>query len=271
MEVKTLQLSNGISLEYAEQGDPRGLPVICLHGYSDSWKSFMLSVPHLPSTLHVLALSLRGHGRSDRPPEGYTPENLSADVSLFMETLGLSPAVLIGHSMGATVAQRFALDFPVMTRGLVLIGAIAAFPPNKTIAELEAAVNDLTDPVPRAFAEEFQRSTIMRDVDERFIQTAVEESLLLPARVWKAVLAPLVRVDYRKELGALQQPVLLVRGEEDTFATAWDEEQLLQSFRNAQQSLYKGTGHAVHWEEPGRFALDAASFISKLVYTTPAD
>lgn len=265
MEVKTLQLANGITLEYAEQGAPVGTPVICLHGYSDSWKSFSLLAPHLPSPLHVLAPSLRGHGRSARPPEGYAPADLAADISLFMDALNLPPAVFIGHSMGATIALRFALDFPAKTAALVLIGAIASFPPNETMVELEAFVATLDDPVPAAFAEEFQRSTLVREVDAQFVKTVIAESLLLPAKVLKAVIVPLMQVDYRGELHDLHKPILLVRGGEDTFSTAWDGEQLLASIAGAQLVVYDGTGHAVHWEEPQRLARDVEAFIGKTV------
>ncbi|MBD0367827.1 MAG: alpha/beta hydrolase [Flavisolibacter sp.] len=269
MDVKTLQLSNGITLEYAEQGGPSGTVLICLHGYADSWRSFEPLFNYLPPTIHVFAVSQRGHGRSDRPLEGYTPSDFAADIALFIDGLNLGAAIIVGHSMGATIAQRFALDFPQKTKALILIGAIASFPINKTMAELEVAVAALNDPVDSSFAEEFQKSTLVRPVHPLFFQTVMHENLLLPARVWKAILAPLMSVDYTKELHTLNKQVLLVRGSEDSFATTWDQDRLLESITGAQLVVYDGTGHAVHWEEPQRFAREVEDFVYKVVQGGP--
>jgi non-heme chloroperoxidase len=92
----------------------------------------------------------------------------------------------------------------------------------------------------------------------------VRESLLLPARVWKAVLGPLILVDYTAELHLLKIPVLLVCGGEDSCATAWDQDRLQQSIGWALLVVYEGTGHAVHWEEPQRVAGDGEAFIGNI-------
>jgi pimeloyl-ACP methyl ester carboxylesterase len=74
MDIKTIQLSSQVTLEYVEQGMASGTVLICLHGYTDSWKSFALVLPLLSENMHAFALSQRGHGNSDRPSEGYDPQ-----------------------------------------------------------------------------------------------------------------------------------------------------------------------------------------------------
>ena len=76
---KRLKLSTGVELAYVEQGDPAGVPVIFLHGITDSWHSFEPVLPHLPETIHAFALSQRGHGEADRPEAGYQPQNFAAE------------------------------------------------------------------------------------------------------------------------------------------------------------------------------------------------
>src|SRR5687768_17157019 len=135
--LKSIQLSTGIQIEYAEQGSSAGTPVIFLHGYTDSWRSFEQVLRLLPESVHAYALSQRGHGNSDRPVNSYKPENFVADIAAFMKQLKVESAVIVGHSMGATVAQRFALDHPQMTRALVLIGSFASFKNNAGVEELK--------------------------------------------------------------------------------------------------------------------------------------
>ena len=264
MNTKRAQLSNGITLEYAEQGTNSGTPLICLHGYTDSLHSYSLVFPHLPPTIQALAISLRGHGRSDRPPTGYTPADMAGDLALFMEALGIERGVILGHSLGATVAQRFALDFTQKTKGLILVASFAAYPPNATIKEMRAPVAALTDPVDPAFVEAFQNSTIARPIDTQFLQTAVSESLLLPARVWKAVFDGMCEEDYTNELPRLHLPAWLIWGSEDTIVTRDDQHRLLESLTGAQLISYEDIGHAVHWEVPQRFARDVVEIVAKM-------
>jgi non-heme chloroperoxidase len=261
MNLKKQALSNGIALEYAEQGDPAGPVLICLHGYTDSCRSFELAFPYLPSHLYAVAVTLRGHGRSDRPPDGYRISDLAHDIALFMEAKGIGSAVILGHSLGSSVAQRFALDYPQKTKAVILVASFASYPANAAVAEMKEPVEALHDPVDPQFVEDFQRSTVARPVDPRFMQTAISESLQVLARVWQAVFAGMEREDYTSELRSLHQPVWLIWGTLDTIATSWDQQQLQSSIAGAQLLVYEGTGHAIQWEEPERFAHDVAGIV----------
>lgn len=55
--IKSIQLPHRLKLEYVEQGDRNGVPVILLHGITDSWRSFELVLPHLPKSVRAFALS----------------------------------------------------------------------------------------------------------------------------------------------------------------------------------------------------------------------
>ena len=68
-DVKSVKLSNGVTLPYVEQGDPSGVPVVLLHGITDSWRSFAPVLPSLPASIHAFALTQRGHGDADRPAD----------------------------------------------------------------------------------------------------------------------------------------------------------------------------------------------------------
>jgi non-heme chloroperoxidase len=120
--VTSVALPTGVTLPFVEQGDPAGVPVVLLHGGTDSWRSFEPVLPYLPSSIRAFALTQRGHGDASRPASGYHPRDFSADVAAFLDSQGLESAVIAGHSMGSTVALRFALDYPERTRGLVPMG-----------------------------------------------------------------------------------------------------------------------------------------------------
>ena len=121
--VKTVELPHALNINFAEQGDSSPVPLLLLHGYADSWRSFELVLPYLPESIHTFALTQRGHGESSRPVTGYSVEVLASDVSDFMDKLNLEKAVVAGGSSGGITARRFAIDHPDRTSGLVLLGS----------------------------------------------------------------------------------------------------------------------------------------------------
>jgi pimeloyl-ACP methyl ester carboxylesterase len=265
MRMRELALPSGVRLPFVEQGDRSVAPVLLLHGYTDSSRSFEGVLAHLPGSVHALALTLRGHGDADRPLEGYRPCDFAADLAAFMETLGLGPAMVVGHSMGGYVAQRFALDYPERTLGLVLIGSSTTVRGNPRVVDLWAtAVSKLVDPIDPDFVADFQRSTLARPVAQRFLDAVVEESLKVPARVWKAALQGLFIADHSGELRGIRAPTLIVWGDRDEFFRRHDQDALAAAIAGAELLVYQGAGHAPHWEEPERFAIDLAAFVRQV-------
>jgi non-heme chloroperoxidase len=261
----SVELPHGVRLPYVEQGDPHGVPVLLLHGITDSWRSFERVLPHLPNSIRVFALSQRGHGDADRPAAGYRPQDFAADLAAFMDALKLGPAVITGHSMGASIAQRFAIDYPGRTLGLGLIGALTTWRGHPDFVELwTSIVSTLTDPIDPDFVREFQESTLARPVPPAFLETVVRESLKLPARVWKAVLLEgLLEADFSGELAKIQAPTLIFWGDQDAL-TRRGQEALTAAIAGSRLVVYPGAGHGLHWEEPERFAADLTAFAKDL-------
>jgi len=255
-----VKLSTGIRMHYAEQGEARGEPIILLHGYSDSWFSFSRVLTPLAREARVYALDLRGHGKTDQPAAGYHMRDLAADVVAFMDAKHIARASVIGHSMGGFVAQQVAAMAPKRVSRLILVGTVRKPADLVEFGELEKAVMLLSDPVPDAFAREFQLSTVYTPVGGEFIDRAVEESLRLPARVWKELATGMRATDAAVSLGRSGIPTLVVRGEKDAYVTAAEADALSKMVAAKRQKTYANTGHAVHWERPAEFASDVVAF-----------
>jgi pimeloyl-ACP methyl ester carboxylesterase len=263
--IHSVTLPNQVTLPYVEQGDPAGIPVLLLHGITDSWRSFEGVLPHLPTSLHAFALSQRGHGDASRPMTGYYPQDFAADLAAFMDALKLGPAVVVGHSMGSFIAQRFALDYPDRTLGLVLMGSCTTVRGNREAMELwDTVVSRLTDPIDPSFVLEFQRSTLAQPVPQPWLDTVVQESLKVPARVWRAAFAALLDTDFSGELSTIKAPTLIIWGDQDAFFHRHEQEALAAAIAGAQLVVYPGAGHGFHWEEPARCAADLVAFITQL-------
>jgi non-heme chloroperoxidase len=267
--IKSVELPTGVMLPYVEQGAASGVPVLLLHGVTDSWRSFERVLPHLPGSIRAVALTQRGHGDADRPTAGYRFQDFAADLAALMDALGIEAAVIVGHSMGSYVAQRFAMDHPERTLGLVLVGSATTWRGNPAVLDLwNSAVSKLTDPVDPVFVREFQRSTLAQPVPQAFFEAVVQESLKVPARVWRAAFEAIVNDDHSGELGKIEAPTLIVWGDrDDEFCPGGDQEALRAAIAGSRLVVYSGAGHALHWEEPERFAADLAAFVQGLVRT----
>jgi pimeloyl-ACP methyl ester carboxylesterase len=258
---RPVRLPSGIRLDCAEQGDPRGLPVLFLHGYTDSWRSFATVLDHLPGGLRAIAVSLRGHGDSDRPAAGYHAHDFARDLAALTDVLNVARAVVVGHSMGTQVALRVAVDHPARVLGLVLIGGYVSMRANPVVQELWASqVSRLVDPIDPAFVRDFQASTVAQAVPQRVIDGAVAESLKVPARIWRAACVGMLHDDPSAELHRIDAPTLLLWGDQDGICRRADQDALAAGIRSSRLITYRGGGHAPHWEEPARVARDIAAF-----------
>lgn len=258
------QLPGGIVLPHAEQGDPAGPAVLLLHGFTDSWRSFLPLMASLPPGWRVVAVTLRGHGDASRPAAGYGPAELAGDVAALAAALGLGPALVVGHCMGAQVAQRLAIDHPRCVRGLVLLGAYATLRGNAAVAALQAEVAQLLDPVDPGFVRGFQEGTLARPVPPGFLDGVVAESLKLPAATWRAVLSAIAAEPAPPGLSRLAVPTLLCWGDRDALLGPAERAALAEAIPDAQVLLQPGAGHSPHWEDPAAVAAAIAGFAAEL-------
>lgn len=264
--IKTIELPDGPRLRYVEQGDPMGVPVVLLHGYSDSWRSFERVLPLLPSSVRAIAVTQRGHGDSGRPESGYRPQDFAGDLAAVLDHLGIEAAIIAGHSMGATVAQRFAVDYPERCAGLLLVSAFTSWRDNAAlVAFWHESIAPLRDPIHPAFVREFQESTLATSVPPAFLDRIVRESLKVPARVWKESYEAFLQDDTADRLAEIAAPALIVWGERDSFCPQSDQEALAGRIPDARLVIYPGAGHGLHWEMPMQFVIELLNFAAEQV------
>lgn len=258
----TVELSDQVSLPYFEQGGPAGPPLVLLHGVGDSWRSFERVLSHLPESVHAFALTLRGHGDAGRPESGYRSRDFAADLVGFLDALGLGAAVIAGGSSGGLTAMRFAIDHPDRTLGLVLLGSPLTLKDNPGARQMwDSTFSKLTDPIDPDFVRRFVEGTVAGPVPDLFLAAMVQESLKVPAYVWKATAEGLLEDDFSGELGRIQAPALVVWGDGDTILSREEQEALVAGIPRARLLVYPGAGHAFYWEDPARVASDLSAFV----------
>jgi non-heme chloroperoxidase len=264
-----VQLPNDVRLSYAEQGDPSGVPLLLLPGLGDSWRSYELVMAHLPESIRAIALTQRGHGDSSQPSDGYGFYDFAADLAAVMDALKLEAAVIAGHSASGFFAQRFAIDHPERTLGLVFIGSPATLRGHPGLQKVwDSTISKLTDPVDPSFVREIQRGAVARPVPEEFFETLVQEALKVPARVWRAALKSFLEEDFSGELDKIKAPTIIVWGDRDATVSRGDQETLAKAIVGSCLIVYGGVGHSPNWEVPDRLASDLVAFVENLGTST---
>jgi len=118
---RSLQV-DGTRIRYIDVG--RGAPVVFLHGLGASmyaWRRNLAAVA--AAGFRVIAFDNRGFGLSDKPPAPYDNAAYARLAIALMDSLRLTDAVLVGHSMGGAIAAQVAIEYPARVQGLVLVGS----------------------------------------------------------------------------------------------------------------------------------------------------
>jgi pimeloyl-ACP methyl ester carboxylesterase len=118
----TATVDDGLRVHYLDWGGDDKPALVLLHGarvHAHVWDFFSLE---LRQYFHIYALDLPGHGDSDWPADGdYSRSHLAAAIAGVIDQLGLKSFVLMGHSLGGSVAALVAAGMPAPKRALRLV------------------------------------------------------------------------------------------------------------------------------------------------------
>jgi len=264
-----LDLTTGVTLSYVSSSSASGTPVLLLHAWGESRRSFDRLLPLLPVTINAIAIDQRGHGDSGKPKVGYSLELFAQDIVAFMDAVGISSAVLVGSSSGGYVAQQVAVNSPRRVAGLVLVGTPRDLQGRPPFAH---EIDRLTNPMDAAWVREsltwFPR---FHPVPQWYIDDRVRDGVRIPAHVWRDTFNGLITARPPTDAGTIAAPALVIWGDRDELLTREQEEALAAAIPASRLVIYEDTGHLVLWEQPERVASDLMAFIESLHSGLPGE
>jgi pyruvate dehydrogenase E2 component (dihydrolipoamide acetyltransferase) len=218
---ETVTLPSGLTLHTLVAGPGQSQTLLFLHGLGGSLSTWQVVLGDLVDRYRVGAIDLPGHGQSAKPAVDafdYSIGALASEIGEGMEVLKLSPAIVVGHSLGGAVALQLALERPELVQGLVLINSAGL---GKEIS------SDLLDMMDQEPGNKTARDLLTLFYEDKrwILDRGVEEmaqTQLVPG-AWDAQRAA-ARGSFTREgqqlglnerLGGVRQPVLLVWGEKD--------------------------------------------------------
>ena len=110
-----------VELYYEIRG--QGDPLLLIHGLGSSSRDWEYQIEPFSQNYQVVAMDVRGHGRSAKPPGPYSIPLFAADAAELIRALRLVPAHVVGISMGGMIGLQLAVDAPDLVRSLVVVNA----------------------------------------------------------------------------------------------------------------------------------------------------
>ena len=256
-----------IAVDVAGHGP--GLPVVLLHGIGGNRSNWREDLPAIARGRQVLALDARGYGDSDDYDGDVTVQTLGADVLRVLDAFSLERAVLVGLSLGASVALETAMLAPERTPGLVLIAAAPLLSESLSEAQRQAFIASRQAPLLEGASLEDIAPTVAASLMGPAADAAVRERL-------EASIAALHRDAYLKTIAAsfryaptqpletIACPTLVLHGTADPLVPPSVAQATAAAIPGARLRLLEGVGHLLNFEAPEAFRDALNQFLTAL-------
>jgi pimeloyl-ACP methyl ester carboxylesterase len=254
-----------VTLAYSDFGS--GFPLIFINGFAstmDTWNPLVLS--KISRHFRVIIFDNRGTGYSGL--SGEQPFSLplfAHDTATLMDQLGIPSAHILGHSMGACIAQELALRFPKKVNGLILVSGECRGPGSRPLrpeilAQLMDKSGTIQDLANRMFSILFPPSWLAThnpwDYCPEVYETTSDETI---ARQASAFLAWAGSFD---RLGNIRSPALVVAGKDDVIIPPGNSRIISDRIPGAQYIEMDNAGHGLMYQFPDEFSAYVLEFLA---------
>jgi non-heme chloroperoxidase len=270
MKIQTVEGAAGVKLHVREYGNPTGVPILLIHGWSQShlcWSKQYES--GLTDDARIVALDLRGHGMSDAPAavDQYTDgDKWADDIAAVIDQLALDRPILVGWSYGGYIICDYVrrkgqgriagINFvaAAVVLGREAFGSLVG--PGFLENAPDACQDDLSTNI--AAIRRFLRACIVKPVSQDDFEVMLAFNMVVKPSVRAALVQR--ELDFGSLIDGITVPVLITHGRADTVVLPAMAEYILNHCKTAEVSWYDGVGHAPFIEEPPRFNTELKRF-----------
>lgn len=254
---------DGCQLHYEEYG--HGAPLLLVHGLGSSTLDWEFQTAVLAAHYRVIALDLRGHGRSDKPIEHYSIAGFAEDVAALIEHLKLGPVHLVGISMGGMVGFQLGVERPELLQSLTIVNSGP-----------EVKAKSFADCVQIAKRWSFSRllslDTIAKGLAKLLFPKPEQIELRLKIerrwprndkRAYLSSLDAIIGWGVRDRISHISCPVLVVSGDRDYTSVA-SKEAYVSEIADARLLVIDDSGHASPMDQPDIFNAQLLNFLEEV-------
>lgn len=264
----------GLRFHYCEWGDTAAPAAVFLHGITSDARAWDDEARALAARFRVVALDLRGHGDSEKAPDGdYSHQTLADDFAAVADAIGLARFHLVGLSLGGRVGFAYAAAHPGRVERLVVVDIGPDIAADGILRVLRAMAS-----APERFATLDDVRAWIRAMNPRYTETKLRQRAELAVRPlpdggcgWKydVELRESVRQgrmrpapDLWPAWTALACPTLLIQGAESDLLTDEIAKRMIEAQPHARLAVVPGAGHTVPGDQPAAFLRLLTEFLT---------
>ena len=236
----------GLDIAYVEIAGAEP-PIVLVHGFTDTSRSFSLLAPHL-SGRRLIIPDLRGHGGS-QAGEGCSVVDFAEDIADLIRRLRLDRPVVVGHSLGGMVSIALAAQYPELIGGLVILASTLK-PDFGSHHQLIDGVAALRDPISPSDPFYDWWHACQPGVPRALLAGLAQDASAIPAARWRAILEEVRRTDLTAAARTLRVPTLIIAGGRDPLFGEAHQQALAQAIIGSRLVWARDCGHNPHWEDP---------------------
>ncbi|WP_439889179.1 alpha/beta fold hydrolase [Pseudomonas sp. MBLB4123] len=259
---------DGCQLHYEEYG--QGAPLLLVHGLGSSTRDWEYQIPTLAARYRVVALDLRGHGRSDKPRERYSIAGFAEDVAALIEHLQLDKVHLVGISMGGMIGFQLGVDRPELLRSLCIVNSAPEVKARRPGDYLEIAkrwslsrllsLDTIAKGLGRLLFPRPEQAELRRKIEERWPRN--------DKRAYLASLDAIIGWGVRERLARITCPTLVISADRDYTPVA-QKQAYVDEMLDARLLVIENSRHATPLDQPQCFNSSLLAFLDEVEGAAP--
>lgn len=251
--------ANGVDIHYEVAGV--GPPMVLIHANPFDHNLWMYQIAHFSTWFKVIAVDIRGYGRSEKVTKAYTLKDMCNDVLGVMGDEAGAPAVLAGCSVGSSIAILLGLDYPEMFQAVILVGGNSG-----VSGRFEKRIDGYTRIGLGTYHIRHMRELVSAEFGQSrlggyLLNTFVERQPRLIPEAIANVFRAGNSTDTTGRLAEFRVPVMVINGEHDHSLPAGQRTAGL--IPGARHKILPGTGHACCIEDPAGFDALVIAFLEE--------
>jgi 3-oxoadipate enol-lactonase len=259
--------TDGTRIHYEVTGKSGATPVLMIQGLGASKNAWNLQRIAMATRFRIISFDNRGAGRSDKPTEPFTLEQMADDALAVLDAAGIETAHVVGASMGGVISQIVAVKFSHRVRSLTLVCTACRNHP---------------------WRQELLQSWAKTAADKGMIEVGKEAAQwvmsprsfrrLVPAFTWMGPLAALrprhsfvsqidailnTREDLVDQLSTITAPTMVIVGNQDILTPRGDSEEIAERIPNSELVVISGAAHGLMMEHSSTFNKILIEFLQR--------
>ena len=262
-----VHVADGTRIHYEVTGRPGATPILMIQGLGASKNAWNLQRIAMATRFRSISLDNRGAGRSDKPTQPFTLEQMADDAIAVLDAAGVETAHVVGASMGGVISQIIAVKYPHRVRSLTLVcTACRNHPWRQELLQTWAHT-----------AEEKGMIEVGKEAAQ-WVMSPRSFRRLVPAFTWMGPLAALrprhsfvsqiqaildTREDLVDELSSITAPTMVIVGNQDILTPRGDSEEIAERIPNAELVVISGAAHGLMMEHSATFNKILIEFLQR--------